>query len=214
MTEGSTVDARHAPFSADQLRVVPANEAGWDDIVAVFGGSYPGRCKCQRFKGEGWIWHRNPADNAQALREQTGCDDPDATTTTGLIGYIDGEPAGWVAVEPRLAYSRLRATRMVWKGRDDDKDDPDVWAITCFCVRTGYRGRGLTYLLADAAIEHARAHGARAVEGYAMLTQAGKTITWGELHVGAAQVFADAGMREVTHPSLRRMVMRIDFPPD
>ena len=36
--------------------------------------------------------------------EQTGCgtDGP----TSGLIGYVDGEPAGWVAVEPRENYPR------------------------------------------------------------------------------------------------------------
>ena len=37
--------------------------------------------------------------------------------------------------------------------------------MTCFCVRKGYRGRGITYLLARAAAEHAREQGATAVEG-------------------------------------------------
>jgi hypothetical protein len=32
-----------------------------------------------------------------------------------------------------------------------------------------------------------------------------------ELHVGTVSVFADAGFAEVTHPSPRRLVMRIDF---
>jgi len=44
-----------------------------------------------------------------------------------------------------------------------------------------------------------------------MRTQPGKEITWGELHVGAVQVFADAGFTEVSSPSVRRVVMRIDF---
>jgi hypothetical protein len=44
-----------------------------------------------------------------------------------------------------------------------------------------------------------------------MITQPGKEITWGELHVGARQVFTDAGFAEVGHPTLRRVVMRIDF---
>jgi hypothetical protein len=38
-----------------------------------------------------------------------------------------------------------------------------------------------------------------------------KEITWGELHVGSRQVFADAGFTEVSHPSPRRVVMRADF---
>jgi hypothetical protein len=36
-------------------------------------------------------------------------------------------------------------------------------------------------------------------------------ITWGELHVGSRDVFADAGFAEVNRPTLRRVVMRIDF---
>ena len=33
----------------------------------------------------------------------------------------------------------------------------------------------------------------------------------GELHVGARQVFEDAGFEEVTRPTLRRVVMRVDL---
>jgi hypothetical protein len=36
-------------------------------------------------------------------------------------------------------------------------------------------------------------------------------ITWGEVHVGTRQVFEDAGFEEVSHPTVRRVVMRIDF---
>jgi hypothetical protein len=44
-----------------------------------------------------------------------------------------------------------------------------------------------------------------------MITQPGKQITWGELHVGAAQVFEDAGFVEVSRPTVRRVAVRIDF---
>jgi hypothetical protein len=45
-----------------------------------------------------------------------------------------------------------------------------------------------------------------------MITQPGREISLvGELHVGSRSVFADAGFTEVTHPTLRRVVMRIDF---
>jgi hypothetical protein len=44
-----------------------------------------------------------------------------------------------------------------------------------------------------------------------MTTPPGKEITWGELHAGSRQVFADADFTEVSHPSPRRVVMRIDF---
>ena len=145
------------------------------------------------------------------LRAQTACGDPDAAATSGLVAYLDDEPAGWVAVEPRTAYPKLRTSRAPWSGRDEDKGDDSVWAVTCFAVRKGFRGRGLTDPLARATIGFAREHGARALEAYPMITHPGKEITWGEVHVGARQVFEDAGFEEVSHPTARRVVMRIDF---
>jgi GNAT superfamily N-acetyltransferase len=124
---------------------------------------------------------------------------------------VGGEPAGWVAVEPRTAYPKLGTSRVPWAGRTEDKADEAVWAVTCFAVRKGYRGRGLTYPLARATVGFARERGARALEAYPMITQPGKEITWGEVHVGARQVFEDAGFVEVSRPTVRRVVMRIEF---
>jgi GNAT superfamily N-acetyltransferase len=206
------VKARVSPFAEESVRIVPANEASWDDVRDVFGTTDAGRCQCQRFKVVGWIWRDSTQEERTAgLREQTACGDPNAAATSGLVAYVDDEPAGWVAVEPRIAYPKLRSLRVPWTGRDEDKDDGDIWTVTCFVVRKGYRGRGLTYLLARATIDFARERGARALEAYSMITQPGKEITWGELHVGARQVFEDAGFKEVGHPTPRRVIMRIDF---
>ena len=65
--------------------------------------------------------------------------------------------------------------------------------------------------LARAAVDFTRQRGARALEGYPMITEPGKEITWGELHVGSRSIFEAAGFAEVGHPTLRRVVMRIDF---
>jgi GNAT superfamily N-acetyltransferase len=201
------------PFAEEDVRIVPANEASWDDLAAIFGtADYPSRCLCQRFKVVGWIWRDSTQEQRTAmLRAQTACGDPNATETSGLVAYVDDQPAGWVAVEPRTAYPKLRTSLVPWRGRDEDKDEEGVWAVTCLVVRKGYRGRGLTYPLARATVDFARERGARALEAYAMITQPGKEITWGELHVGARQVFEDAGFQEVSHPTPRRVVMRVDF---
>jgi GNAT superfamily N-acetyltransferase len=196
-----------------ELSIVPGNEASSADITAIFGTSdYPARCQCQRFKVVGWIWRDSTQEERSAmLQAQTGCGDLDAASTSGLVAYVGGEPAGWVAVEPRTAYPKLRTSRVPWTGRHEDKDDDGIWAVTCFVVRKGYRGRGLTYPLARATVDFARERGARSLEAYAMITQPGKEVTWGELHVGACQVFEEAGFKEVSRPTLRRAVMRIDF---
>jgi GNAT superfamily N-acetyltransferase len=207
----------HDPIAAiepDALSIVPANRASAEDLTAVFGDrDYSSRCHCQRFKTRGWFWREATDEQRRAqLRDQANCGNPDATSTTGLVAYLGATAVGWVAVEPRTEYPRLLGLPTVWKGRPgEDKEDDSVWSVTCFVVRKGYRRRGITYALAAAAADYARANGARALEAYAMLTQPGKEITWGELHVGARQVFAEAGFTEVSRPSVRRAVMRIDF---
>jgi GNAT superfamily N-acetyltransferase len=76
----------------------------------------------------------------------------------------------------------------------------------------GYRRRGISRALARAAVDFARERGARAIEGYPMITERGREVTLPvEIHVGSRSVFAAAGFTEVTHPTLRRVVMRIDF---
>ena len=195
-----------------QVTFRPANEASWEDLQTVFGTVDAGQCQCQRFKIRGWMWSVSTLDERMGmLQDQTACGTPDSSSTSGLIAYVDGEPAGWVAVEPRTAYVKLRTSRVPWTDRSEDKDDDSVWSVTCMVVRKGFRGRGLTYQLARATIDHASSRGARALEAYPMFTQPGKTITWGELHVGPHQAFEEAGFHQVSHPTLRRTVMRIDF---
>jgi GNAT superfamily N-acetyltransferase len=197
-----------------ELTVVPANRASWSDLTAVIAAArcHDTPCHCQRFKILARDWYAtDPDERAHRLREQTDCENPDADATSGLVGYLDGEAVGWCAVQPRIAYPRLRVTRVAWSGRDEDKNDPSVWAITCVLVRNGYRRRHFTYPLVAAAVDHAGAHGARALEGYPMITTPGQDITWGELHVGPRGAFTAAGFRQVARPTTRRVVMRIDF---
>jgi GNAT superfamily N-acetyltransferase len=197
------------------VTIVPANEASCEDLHAVFGArGDPFRCQCQRFKIRGRQWDSESASvpveqRAARLREQTRCGHPGTRTTSGLVAYLDGEPVGWCAVEPRTAYVRLG--RVPWASRAEDKTDDSVWAVTCFVTRTGFRRRGISRALARAAVDFARQRGARALEGYPMITKRGREVTWGELHVGSRSIFADAGFTEVSRPTLRRVVMRIDF---
>jgi GNAT superfamily N-acetyltransferase len=198
-----------------EITVVPANQAACDDLQTVFGSRGSAAvCQCQRYKlAPREAFKSFPAEErALRLRAQTNCGLPGATSTSGLVAYLEGEPVGWCAVEPRPAYQGLlRVYRVPWEGRAEDKNDESVWAVTCVFGRAGFRHRGVSYALARAAVDFARERGAQALEAYPMLTQPGEEITWGELHMGTRSIFAAAGFTEVGHPTPRRVVMRIDF---
>lgn len=78
--------------------VVPANEATWADLAAVFGVRGPAaRCWCQRYKlaaGEAFE-SCPPEDRADRLRDQTDAGHPGPAATNGLVAYADDEPVGW-----------------------------------------------------------------------------------------------------------------------
>lgn len=199
--------------AAAGLVIVPANEASFEDLQSVLGRRGSGmRCQCQRYKlAPGEAFERFPVEErADRLREQTECGYPDAEQTSGLVAYLDGEPVGWCAVEPRSDYPGLvrHTNRVVWTGRDEDRSDATVWAVTCVFVRAGFRRREVGSSLAVAAVEFARERGARAVEAYPITTT--KVIDE-ELHVGTVDMFTRAGLTQVHAPTPRRVVLRLDF---
>lgn len=127
------------------------------------------------------------------------------------VPALQAAPAGVLPLlfEPRAEYEGLlRSARVPWEGRNEDKADDSVWAVSCLFTRAGFRKRGISRALARAAVDFARDRGAGAIEGYPMTT---KYALAEELHVGTEGVFAVAGFTQVSRPTVRRAVMRIDF---
>ena len=202
------------PMTAQEpsISVLPANDASCDDLRTLFGTrGAASLCQCQRYKLRPRESFRSfpVEERVRRLHEQTSCGDPESDTTSGIVAYLDGEPVGWCAVEPRPEYEGLlRVFRVPWDGRDEDKSDDAVWAVTCLFVRAGFRKRGVSRALAGAAVAFARERGARAIEAYPIIA---KNVIPEELHVGTPSVFADAGLVEVSRPTVRRLVMRLEF---
>ena len=195
-----------------RLHIITANEADCEDIQTIFGVRGQGsRCQCQRYKlqpGEAFASFA-VEERAHRLRVQTDCGHPGSENSSGLVAYSDREPVGWCAVEPRPEYvGMVRNGRVPWAGRAEDKGDRYVWALTCLFTRAGFRRRGVSRALTLAAVDLARRCGAQAIEGYPMTTT---KVIEEELHVGTIGTFAAAGFSEVSRPTLRRAVMRIDF---
>jgi GNAT superfamily N-acetyltransferase len=122
-------------------------------------------------------------------------------TVPGLLAYQDGEPVGWVAVEPRSAYPRLAHSRNL-----KPLDNAEVWSVTCFFVAKQARRQALTIALLEAAVEHVRRHGGRIVEGYPIDAQGEMPAPF--VFTGLVSVFRKAGFREVARRSEKRPIFR------
>jgi GNAT superfamily N-acetyltransferase len=176
------------------MELVPLTPDRYDDLAALFGTTVVTRdCHCTWFllldpeRREVWA-----AGGARDVFERSA--------PGGILGYLDGGPAGWVAAGPRSAYPRLARSKLWAAG------DPDAWVVTCFYLRRTARHRGLTRSLLQAAVAHAGRQGAAAVEGVPRLT--GVRTSPGDAYVGHQQVFAGAGFTEVARPSDKRVLMR------
>jgi GNAT superfamily N-acetyltransferase len=120
----------------------------------------------------------------------------------GLIAFVDGKPAGWVQVGPRADLPTLDRSRLLKR-----VDDEPVWSISCFFVRSGFRGKGLSAALVKAASDFAKKNGAKLVEAYPWSTTEKKsTVT---IYTGVATTFERAGFKTVAARVPHRPIMRL-----
>jgi GNAT superfamily N-acetyltransferase len=125
----------------------------------------------------------------------------------GLLAHDGGLAVGWCAVAPRrtaVRFHTARPSRPAVAGEDPAR----VFAITCFYVRAGRRGAGLTHILAKAATAYALSQGAGAVEACPIDTP--RKLIWGEGFVGFPRVFEALGFREIARRSPTRPLLRLD----
>jgi GNAT superfamily N-acetyltransferase len=120
-------------------------------------------------------------------------------TEPGLLAYAGGQAVGWCRVGPRSSFARLEASPKLAR-----VDDLDVWSLVCIYVHPAAKRRGVATALLEAAVEHARARGAPALEGYAV--RAGHVNV--DAYTGYLPMFLGAGFEPVREAGRRTMVRR------
>ncbi len=181
-------------------RILPLTPDRWDDFEQLFGprGACAG-CWCMFWKQSKWetgIEAGAANRQAQKLIVASG-------TVPGLLAYLDGVPAGWIAIEPRDQYPRLAHSRIL-----KPLDDVPVWSVPCFFVGRKYRGQGLTVALLKAAMDHVARHGGKVVEGYPTEPRQPGKAPPVFVYTGLASAFLQAGFTEAGRRSPTRPIMR------
>jgi GNAT superfamily N-acetyltransferase len=124
----------------------------------------------------------------------------------GLLAYSDGLAVGWCQVTPRAELPTLGRSRALVA-----VDTTPVWSLSCFYIKAGWRRRGVMTALVAAAVDHARAAGAPALEAYPWETAERQSST--TVYTGLAAVFRQAGFVEVARRVAHRPIMRHDLQP-
>jgi len=172
----------------------------WPDFERLFSSrGAPHYCWCRVYRAT--RGSSRQADRTEARAAM--CERIHQGMHVGVLAFADGEPVGWCSVGPRPTFPRLRTTTVSGAA---DPDDSSVWSLTCFFVPRRFRKRGLASRLLQAAVDHARRQGAKAVEAYPV-----DLDSPGYRFGGFRPMFRAAGFRELGRLGKRRYVARLDL---
>ena len=179
-----------------KLVVRPLTPDLWPALEDLFGakGADNG-CWCMYWR-VGAAYRGQREKNKAALRKIVKRGPP-----PGLLAFDGDKAVGWCQLTPRAALPHLDRD---WRLKR--VDDVPVWSISCFYVRSGYRGKGVTAALIKEAVKLAKRARAPALEAYPR--DAEKTPG---AFTGFASTFAKAGFKTIARHTPPRPIMRHDL---
>lgn len=186
---------------APRFIAAPLTDTTWGDLETLAGrsGSTVLRscwCMFYRTTGDFGLTVASGPEHRGWLRDVV-----DDGVSPGLVGYLDGQPAGWISLGPRADFPRLEGSRIT-----RSVDETPVWSVVCSFVGKDFRGQGVQRRLVAAAVDFARNHGVRTLEAYPVDKPARGDN--GAMWWGSRSLYERAGFREVERRSATRVVMR------
>jgi GNAT superfamily N-acetyltransferase len=172
----------------------------WKDLELLFGKNGAcGGCWCMWFRLKRAQFENQKGDgNRKALEKLV----LDGEIPVGILGYVDGKPAGWVSFGKREEFPVIENSRLFQR-----IDDQPAWSVVCFFVARPFRRTGLTGKLLKAATDLAKEKGARIMEAYPIEPKKKEMPDTFAYH-GFASVFRKIGFKEVIRRSETRPMMR------
>jgi ribosomal protein S18 acetylase RimI-like enzyme len=180
----STVDLDIRPVTPDQHDPV----LRYFDLVAYADNPAWSSCYCME---------RLAADFSERTKDQNRGSRSDLIRSgkaNGLVAYRLGRVVGWCHAAPKAELLNIPTG-----------PERDVGAIVCFVVAPDARRQGIATALLEAALEHLRERGLRAVEAYPLSDDAAATAQ--SLYPGPKAMYLRAGF-EVVRENDRFSVVR------
>lgn len=189
----------------DPVAIRPLTPALWPLFEELFGrqGACYG-CWCTYFRLPPALRRENDRERNKAVMQALVAAGP----PPGLLAIVEGQAVGWMQIGPRAEVPEWNnAGRVSAPLEPEEGADPAVWAISCFFIRSRWRGCGLTHRLVAGGIDFARANGARLLE--ACPVDQAKTSRSPGLFVGSTRVFEQAGFTAVARRKPGRPLLRL-----
>jgi GNAT superfamily N-acetyltransferase len=185
-----------ATFETSPL--TPETWSDLEDLFALPGGSIVRGCWCMFYRKTGQV---SVSAAAGTTNKDQFCNLVESGVQPGLVGYLGGEPVGWISLGPREEYLKLKRSPVM-----KPVDDTPVWSIVCTYVAKTHRGEGLQHKLLADAVDWARDQGVRMLEAYPVDKPERSHDDF--MFFGSRGLYERAGFREVVRRSPTRLVMR------
>lgn len=182
-----------------KIIVSPLTTDNWKDFEKLFGprGACAG-CWCMYWRLPKKTWKENQgAGNKKKIKHLAG-----KGIFTGLLAYVDGEPAGWCSLGPREDFPVLEKSKTL--GRVDALP---VWSIVCFFIHKDYRKKGVSEMILGKVVDFARKKKIKILEGYPVVPNK-ENYPDTFAYTGFYNSFVRAGFKEAIRRSPTRPVMR------
>lgn len=145
--------------------------------------------------GAWWTEHKG-APNREAFKTLV-----ESGTAHGCLAFAGKTPIAWCSVGPKSDFAYFERARALPRTAEDG-----VWSLTCFFIPPAWRRRGVSTLLIDAAVAHARENGAQWLEGYPTRIAAGKQLPAAFAHTGLVAPFLKAGFTPIVAAGSRQLM--------
>ncbi|WEX78630.1 GNAT family N-acetyltransferase [Sinorhizobium numidicum] len=189
------------------LQFAPVTADRWRDFEQLFGpqGAFCG-CWCAALR----LPHAIRTKMSAAERKDFIKNRIETGPPPGILGYREGAPVAWVQVGPRHDVPQFNSPRTVSRPLEDrEAEDETVWALSCLFLLSPLRGKGLSRSMLAAAIDHARAGGARYLDACPIdHAKQSKSVV---LCTGSTAIFDAAGFEIVARRKDGRPLMRLDL---
>jgi GNAT superfamily N-acetyltransferase len=181
------------------LEFHPLTSNRWKDFERLFGERGAcGGCWCMFWRIKRSDFDRQKGEgNRKAMKAIVNSGE-----VPGILAYEGKKAVGWCSVAPRPTFPVLNRSRIL-----KEIDDTPVWSVVCFFIDKGYRNKGLSVRLLQAAAEYIKQKGGAVLEGYPVEPRKGimpAAFAW----TGLASAFKKAGFLEVARRSETRPIMR------
>lgn len=186
------------------FQVVPLTPELWPALEDLFGPQGPCYgCWCNHFRMPPKLRKPLLGEGARQRFEDRVNKGP----PPGVLAFAGNVAVGWLQIGPRAHVPEWNNPRRASTPLPDaPAQDERNWAASCFFVRKGFRGKGVTAVLLAGGLDFARASGACLVEAAPMDNEARRSADG--LYVGPESVFQRAGFVEVARQKPGRPLMR------